>query len=111
MTWSDLLTDGWQIGVGEDELLRLSFAQIYRLFKGARQASDERALLTREVAWWLYATNTKGTPMPKNIWWPIGDKGAGKAPTLEETEEVYRKYGKLKKKRRGRKRDQSTDNG
>ncbi len=111
MTWDDLLTGGWRAGISEKDFLSLSFAQVHRVFSGERQRSDERAVLTREIAWWLYAVNTKGIPQPKNIWWPIGDGGKTRAPTPEETEEVYRKYGKLNKKRRGRKRAKSADNG
>ena len=111
MTWNDLLTSGWRAGVSEEDFLSLSFAQIHRVLKADQQRGDEKAMLTREIAWWMYASNTKGHPMPKNIWWPIGDQGQGKAPTPQETEEVYRKYGKLKRKRRGRKRAKSADNG
>ena len=86
----------------------MSFAQIYRAFRGAQQRQEERAVLTREIAYLIYASNTKGYPTPKNIWWPIGevqDKGV----TAEDTAEVYRKYGKLK--RNGRKRNAGKDHG
>jgi hypothetical protein len=106
VTWDDLLTGGWRAGINERDFLRLSFAQVHRVFSGEKQRSEERAVLTREISWWLYAVNTKGIPQPKNIWWPIGDGGKTKAPTPEETEDVYRKYGKLNKKRRGRKKDE-----
>ena len=86
----------------------MSFAQIYRAFKGYQQRQEDSAIMTREIAYLIYASNTKGYPTPKNIWWPIGevqDKGV----TAEDTAEVYRKYGKLK--RNGRKGNESQNNG
>lgn len=85
----------------------MSFAQIYRAFKGAQQRYDQEAVLTREVAYLILATNSKNPP-PKNIWWPIGE-GEDKGVTQQQTKEVYKKYGKLK--RHGRKRNAGKDNG
>lgn len=85
----------------------MSFAQIYRAFKGAQQKYEQQETLTREVAYLIYATNSKN-PQPKNIWWQIGeveDKGV----TPEYTAEIYAKYAKLE--RNGRKGNESQDNG
>jgi GTP cyclohydrolase I len=85
----------------------MSFAQIYRAFKGYQQRHEQQETLTREVAYLIYATNTKN-PKPKNIWWQIGDV-EDKGVTPEETKEIYKQYGKLK--RHGRKRNESHNNG
>ena len=87
--------------------MSMSFAQIYRAFKGYQQRQEESAVMTREIAYLIYATNSKN-PKPKNLWWPIGeieDKGV----TPEDTEKVYEQYGKLK--RNGRKGNESQNNG
>lgn len=84
----------------------MSFAQIYRAFKGAHQKYEQQEALTREVAYQIYASKAQN-PKPKNIWWQIGeieDKGV----TPEDTKEVYEQYGKLK--RNGRKRNAGEDN-
>ena len=72
----------------------MSFAQIYRVFKGARQSYEERAALTREIAYLIYATNSRN-PKPKDHWWPIGEVKSTYAPTQEELDEIWQKYGKL----------------
>jgi hypothetical protein len=74
--------------------LRMNFAEIYRAFKGARQRYEEKAILTREIAYLTYAVNCKN-PTPKNIWWPIGEIQRGPEPTQEELDEIWQKHGKL----------------
>lgn len=72
----------------------MSFAQIYRAFKGAKQRYEEKAILTREIAYLTYAVNAKN-PKPKGLWWPIGEIKKGAEPTQEELDEIWDKYGKL----------------
>ena len=70
----------------------MSFAQIYRAFKGYQQRHEQQETLTREIAYLIYATNSKN-PKPKNLWWPIGVEDPG--VTQEYTDMIYAKYGKL----------------
>ena len=72
----------------------MTFAEIHRAFKGHRQRMDDQAMLTREVAYLLYAQVGKKPLQPKEVFWPIGEmKDPG--VTQEYTDMIYAKYGKL----------------
>lgn len=78
----------------EDELLRLSFAQIERLFEGYSKKDEEQWLKFRQIA---YEVWRKGAKFPPGIdtYMPIG-QSKPKEMTEAELDEIWRRYGKLK---------------
>jgi len=84
--------------VSEDELLKLPFEQIGRMFEGLHKRKEERTFLTREIGWLIHAYHDK-SPKPKNIWWPIGETESTE-PTKEYLDQVWKEHGKLKRIKR-----------
>ena len=72
----------------------MSFAQIYRAFKGYQQRHEQQETLTREVAYLIYAQVGRKPLQPKGVFWPIGDI-EDPGVTQEYTDMIYAKYGKL----------------
>jgi hypothetical protein len=84
--------------------LRLSFAQIHRLFEGYKLRDDEWWRKFRLVAYEIWRKRTKNAP-GIDIYMPIG-KEDGKVLTEEEVSEMqedWNKHKKLDKKKKRKK--------
>jgi len=81
--------------VNEDELLRLSFIQVYRLFEAYRLKDEERLRKFRLVAYEIWRKGAKYDP-GIDMYMPIG-KIESTEMTKEELDRIWSKYGKLKR--------------
>lgn len=81
----------------EEELLRLSFAQIYRLFEGYRIKEENEWKRARLVAYETWRKGAKTAP-DINTYMPIGASRT-KEMTVEELDDIWQKYGKLKSRK------------
>lgn len=80
----------------EDELLRLSFVQINRLFEAYRLKDNEWWEKFRLVAYETWRKGARNAP-EINAYMPI-DKDGKSEMTKEELDEIWKKYGKLDRK-------------
>ena len=81
--------------MSEEELLRLSFAQIYRVMKALRITDTEQWRKVRRIAYEVWRKDAKN-PAPESHYMPIGVE-EGKDKTQEELDEIWRKHGKLRR--------------
>ena len=77
-------------------MLRMSFAQLDRAFEGHRIREEESWRKFRLVAWEIAFKNVKHR-RTQNQYFPIGKVESKAPPTQEELDEIWRKYGKLKR--------------
>lgn len=88
------MINGWEAGVKEEELLRLSFAQIERLFEAYNNREKNAWRRTRLIAYEIWRKYAKNAP-DIDAYMPLEEKER-KELTEEELKEIWRKYGKLK---------------
>jgi hypothetical protein len=87
--------------VTEDELLRLSFAQIHRLFEGYKLKDEAEWRKFRLIAYETWRKGARNAP-EIDTYMPLGEI-EGKEVTKEELDEIWHKYGKLDKKKKRKK--------
>lgn len=80
-------------------MLRMSFAQIYRAFKGARLKNEDEWRRARLVAWEVAYKNAK-LRKSQEAYFPIGTKEVQWKPTQDYLDQYWQKYGTLTKKRK-----------